>query len=462
MEFEARDEGVIEDSFVQIGADLSFARLDKGLQINELSQLLRISKHHLKSIEAGDFDSLPGPTYVAGYLRSFAQEIGLDGVQLAQRYRALLGEDNKGPVYSFPIDTQRPQRSGAMLASIIVIFTVTGYGGWYALGKPDVLTALVGEPQSETVAPSQIELPQIELAVTEPDDMAKHDVEPVDLAVASPPAADLSAADLPDASLAGLSDVADEVVTNVASAPEDTAAPIAVSANPVDADEIVEVVVPPVLEAAPETGSVTGSAVETDTAAASVDGTSEETPPVIGTLADTTPPVVAVPNAAAPAETMATSVGATELAAVDGTITGTVDDTVGGALTNRAADDLVTGQLATAAPDTTDDMSDPMSSQIGTGVAFARQRVPEFEITLRATGVSWVEIIRNDGEEVMAKLMRDGETYLVDSRDRLYLSTGNAGGLELVFNDGTVRSVGDSGEILRDLLLDVAKLGNQL
>ena len=450
MEFEARDEGVIEDSFVQIGADLSLARLDKGLQINELSQLLRISKHHLKSIEAGDFDSLPGPTYVAGYLRSFAQEIGLDGVQLAQRYRALLGEDNKGPVYSFPIDTQRPQRSGAMLASIIVIFTVAGYGGWYALGKPDVLTVLVGEPQSETVAPSQIELPQIELAVTEPDDMSKHDVEPVDLAVASPPAADLSAADLsaadlPAASLAGLSDVADEV-----------------SANPVDADEIVEVVVPPVLEAAPETGSVTGSALETDSAVASVDGTSEETPPVIGTLADSTPPVVAVPNAAAPAETMATSVGATELAAVDGTIAGTVDDTVGGALTNRAADDPVTGQLATAAPDNTDDMSDPMSSQIGTGVAFARQRVPEFEITLRATGVSWVEIIRNDGEEVMAKLMRDGETYLVDSRDRLYLSTGNAGGLELVFNDGTVRSVGDSGEILRDLLLDVAKLGNQL
>ena len=62
----------------------------------------------------------------------------------------------------------------------------------------------------------------------------------------------------------------------------------------------------------------------------------------------------------------------------------------------------------------------------------------------------------------MTKLMRNGETYLVDSRDRLYLSTGNAGGLELVFDDGTVRSIGESGEILRDLLLDAAKLRNQL
>ena len=97
-----------------------------------------------------------------------------------------------------------------------------------------------------------------------------------------------------------------------------------------------------------------------------------------------------------------------------------------------------------------------------TGVAFAMQRMPELEITVRATGTSWVEIIRNNGEEVMTQLMRKGETYVVDSRDKLYLSTGNAGGLELLFHDGTVRSVGVSGEILRDLPLDAERLRNQL
>ena len=62
----------------------------------------------------------------------------------------------------------------------------------------------------------------------------------------------------------------------------------------------------------------------------------------------------------------------------------------------------------------------------------------------------------------MAKLMRAGEIYVVDSRDRLYLSTGNAGGVELVFHDGAVHSVGESGEILRDLPLDADRLRNQL
>ena len=448
MESEARDESVVKDSFVRIGADLNSARLEERLQISELSQLLRISKHHLKSIEAGDFDSLPGFTYVAGYLRSFAKEVGLDGVVVAQRYRALLNDGEKDPSYSFPVDTQRPQRSGAMLASIIVIFAVMGYGGWYAVGKPDLLTALIGESEPEAVV-----LPQIELAVTEPDDMAKTDVEPVDLAAAVLPSADLSTADLSTADLANSSDAADGMVTNGAGAPADAVAPlpapVTIAADTIEFGELVAEV--PILEAAP--------AVEIDIAAISVDETSEETQPVTGTLADgaqsgaATPtgvlPTAALPTATLPGATMATSAGGTDLGAVEG------------ALTTRPADDVVADQMATVTPDSTDAMDNTMSSQIGTGVAFARQRVPELEITLRAAGASWVEIIRNDGEEVMAKLMRDGDTYMVDSRDRLYLSTGNAGGLELVFNDGTVRSVGDPGEILRDLLLDATKLRNQ-
>jgi len=174
MNYEARDDGVTEDSFDRIGAELNAARLSRNIQISDLSQHLRISKQQLKSIEAGEFDALPGPTYAAGYLRSFAQEVGLDPVALTQRYRALLADDNKSQTYSFPIDTQRPQRSGAMLASIVVIFAVAGYGTWYAIGKPDVLTALTGAPQPEMAA-----RPAIESTATEPDDLANRDVEPI-------------------------------------------------------------------------------------------------------------------------------------------------------------------------------------------------------------------------------------------------------------------------------------------
>jgi len=424
------------DSFEQIGADLNSARLERGIQINELSQLLRISKTYLKDIEAGDFDALPGPTYVAGYLRSFAREVGLDPVAVPQRYRALRGQGESVPAYSFPVDHKRPQRSGAMMASIVVIFAVAGYGGWYALGKPDILTSLTGEGQTETVA-----LPQVESTVTEPDDMSSRDDAPVDLATAREPA------------IAGSGDAPETVdapVTNMAATMTETvtgATPIATgtaAAEPVETPA-AEVVVPPVFEAAPDTDLAAGPAAETVNPAAPPSGTSENAAPVTGMLADSTTP--AAPQASADVETVA------DLAAADSAGTGPVT-------VSPTADALADDRLATVAT-ARNDTSDSMNSQIGAGVAFARQRVPDMEITVRATGVSWIEVIRNDGEEVMTKLMRAGDTYMVDSRDRLYLSTGNAGGLELVFNDGTTRSIGDSGEILRDLLLDATKLRNQ-
>ena len=46
MDHEAREASVLEDSFRQIGADLNSARLARGMQINELSQLLR--KHGVR------------------------------------------------------------------------------------------------------------------------------------------------------------------------------------------------------------------------------------------------------------------------------------------------------------------------------------------------------------------------------------------------------------------------------
>ena len=436
MDYEARDESVVGDSFRQIGADVNSARLAKGIQISELSQLLRISKHQLKSIEAGDFDSLPGPTYVAGYLRSFAQEVGLDGAALAQRYRALLGEREKGPTYSFPVDTQRPQRSGAMLASIIVILAVAGYGVWYAVGRPDVLTAMTGEAQPETIAP-----PQIELTATEPDDMAKPDIEPVDLAAVALPVTDPAmsgaASDMAGTDTVGTDTVGTTIVgttiagTTIAGVPGKTAA----AAGSVSASE-------------------TGLAAEQAFDSVAVTAAKQEAPDQV--LPDITTPDIAT-LADTPADNMpaaGTSGGAADLAAVDGAIEGV--------LTPLPGDGVADRQLDATAPVSMDSMTGSISGQIGTGVAFARQRVPDMELTLRATSASWVEIIRNDGEEVMTKLMRAGDTYVIDSRDRLYLSTGNAGGLELLFNDGTVRSVGESGEILRDLLLDASKLRNQL
>lgn len=415
MELETRDDEVEQDSFRAIGADLGAARLEAGMQLQELAQLVRISRHHLKNLEAGDFDLLPGATYVSGYIRTYSREVGLDPEVMTQRYRALLTDREAKPSYSFPVDRQQPQRSGAMMASIMVIFACLGYGGWYAAGKPDLVAALVGEAPQETVA-----APQVETTATEPDNLIIQATEQ-ELADAAP------------AETSSLTETGEAAIQAVAET--------AILATQEDGDTAITSATPQTVAPDPAT-MVTEPGTETEQLAAVASGTQSAT----GLPATTEE----VPGEDTLAAATAPSAGDVDAQTEDVAVAAADTDVPAAAVT---ADDTASNESAASASE---------DSLASTGVAYARQRVPELEITVRATSISWIEIIRNDGEEVMAKLMREGEIYVVDSRDRLYLSTGNAGGVELVFHDGAVQSVGESGEILRDLPLDADRLRNQL
>lgn len=89
----------------------------------------------------------------------------------------------------------------------------------------------------------------------------------------------------------------------------------------------------------------------------------------------------------------------------------------------------------------------------GRGAAVATMREPAQEITIRAIASSWVEIVRGDGTTVLKKLMRAGDIYIVDDSSGLYLSTGNAGGIEILSGENEIITIGSVGEIVRDLPL---------
>jgi len=101
-------------------------------------------------------------------------------------------------------------------------------------------------------------------------------------------------------------------------------------------------------------------------------------------------------------------------------------------------------------------------TSLPTNAAQATLRDPGQEIIIRAVASSWVEIIRNDGGAVMTKLMRAGDSYVVDADSSVYLSTGNAGGLVVIVGDDKPRSVGKIGEIVRDLPLTAETLRETL
>ena len=80
--------------------------------------------------------------------------------------------------------------------------------------------------------------------------------------------------------------------------------------------------------------------------------------------------------------------------------------------------------------------------------ATANERDPSTEMVLKATGNSWVEIEDMEGNILMTRLMRPGETYVVPNINGLKFNTGNAGALSLSQGDVIVPKLGEVGEII--------------
>lgn len=93
--------------------------------------------------------------------------------------------------------------------------------------------------------------------------------------------------------------------------------------------------------------------------------------------------------------------------------------------------------------------------------AEANERDPSTEMVLKATGNSWVEIEDIDGNILMTRLMRPGETYVVPKINGLTFNTGNAGALSLSQGEVVVPTLGAIGEIITARPLNIKAFQKQ-
>jgi len=361
----------LNDSFKRIGGRLKTARKARGLRLADVAQELRISNGYLKFLEAGDFDALPAPTYVSGFLRSYGGFVGLDGAALASRYSTLRGNAATTTAYSLPMTARPPQRSAPAVASVCVVLAVIAYGGWYVISGPKTPDAAV-----------ETELAGVEIDGKNPETME-------------------------------------------------------LNATIKDFNEI-----------------------ERD--ATAVNGAAKSAVPAAVTSATIATAMIAAPTVETPQLDTATG----DTAATRDAGSGNAGAGNAGVATANIANldsDLNTSPTANTLNAAVSAVSDGSGTELTPGrtAAIAGLRDPDLEITIRAKASSWVEIVRDDGTSVVTKLMKAGETYIVDDGSTLYLSTGNAGGIELVTHDNDVIQLGAVGEIVRDLPLIKSRLKNR-
>ena len=74
--------------FANVGGYLRALREYRGLSLAELSNRTRIRKAYLSALEDGDLSSLPSRPFATGYVRAYAQAVGVDGDLAAARFKA--------------------------------------------------------------------------------------------------------------------------------------------------------------------------------------------------------------------------------------------------------------------------------------------------------------------------------------------------------------------------------------
>ena len=68
-----------------VGRYLKSQREEQGQGVAEVAGMLRIHSAYLQAIDDNEIDKLPGPTYAVGFVRAYAEHLGLDGAKVVER-----------------------------------------------------------------------------------------------------------------------------------------------------------------------------------------------------------------------------------------------------------------------------------------------------------------------------------------------------------------------------------------
>ena len=133
-----------------IGESLRHAREDKGLDLDRVSDETRIAKRFLLALEAEDFSVFPGDPYAVGFLRNYAEYLGLDAAELAAGFNMLRIQEQPAPIQEL-LPTKR-RGPGPAIAAVAALLVVAGLAAFFIMRghRGGEGTASLSAPRSPT------------------------------------------------------------------------------------------------------------------------------------------------------------------------------------------------------------------------------------------------------------------------------------------------------------------------
>lgn len=130
------------------GEIFSAQRLVKKLSLARIARDLRIKKAYLEALEKGAWQNLPEPPFVRGFIKSYAQYLGLDGDHILAIFRREYDE-RKYPQKSSYQKQKRLMFTPNKLVNLALIIAVIIFIIYLAIGY----TSLLSSPKLEVSAP---------------------------------------------------------------------------------------------------------------------------------------------------------------------------------------------------------------------------------------------------------------------------------------------------------------------
>ncbi len=156
-----------------LGDRLKKEREMRGVSLDEIAKATRINKKFLAALEENDFDVLPAPVFVTGFLRSYASHLGVDADSLVAEYEKI----KKPPKHFQPltpeggnqplISKDEINRNFPLVAAVVGILVVAGLLAVFIMrSSPPKATVAVQKPEEEDLLTQPAEPPPATSAVT--------------------------------------------------------------------------------------------------------------------------------------------------------------------------------------------------------------------------------------------------------------------------------------------------------
>ena len=147
-------------SYDGIGSDLKATRVRNGLDLVAVARSLRIRLEYLLALEEGRFADLPGSVYAIGFVRTYAEHLGIDGEAAVDAYKQeTLGQRAETKLLFPTPEPENRMPKGWLIGLSLALFALIYAGWYYAENKDQFVIEPVAQVPERLAAPEAAETP---------------------------------------------------------------------------------------------------------------------------------------------------------------------------------------------------------------------------------------------------------------------------------------------------------------